>query len=183
MLYFYLSIIETQEQKDKFTVLYESWRNLMFRAAKAELNGDALAEDAVQEAFLYVIKKLDTIEDPRSEKTKAFVIFITKCTARKLKREKYAEIPMEEIPDKDEGDAVEDTFFNDFSSQRIKELVQELPELYRTPLILQYAEGYSGRQIAALLGLKEATVRKRIERAKKKLATMLIQEGITPTHV
>ncbi|MDE7232630.1 MAG: hypothetical protein K2N37_06115, partial [Lachnospiraceae bacterium] len=40
-----------------------------------------------------------------------------------------------------------------------------------------YIEGYQGREIAKMLTLSEATVRKRLERGRKKLGEMLEQEG------
>ena len=44
--------------------------------------------------------------------------------------------------------------------------VQSLPEEYRVPLVLKDIEGYSIRQISSLLGLKEATTKTRIHRAR-----------------
>ena len=42
-------------------------------------------------------------------------------------------------------------------------------------LRLKYAHGYSGAEIAAILDLTEAAVRKRISRAKKRLAKLLAE--------
>ena len=48
----YLSMLDTQEEKDKFTLIYEQYQQFCWYVAY-QLLGDAhLAEDAVQEAFL-----------------------------------------------------------------------------------------------------------------------------------
>ncbi len=47
--------------------------------------------------------------------------------------------------------------------------MQSLPEKYRTVIHLFYYEGYSGAEIAKLLGLSESAVRTRVQRAKEKL--------------
>ena len=52
-----------------------------------------------------------------------------------------------------------------------------LDELDANILTLQYADGCTSRQIAALLGLREAAVRQRAHRARKRLKKILIQEG------
>lgn len=44
-----------------------------------------------------------------------------------------------------------------------------LPEKYRVPLVLNLLEGYTLREIAAMLSLPVGTVKTRIARAKQKL--------------
>ena len=53
----------------------------------------------------------------------------------------------------------------------LREALDELPEKYRTVLILSRLEGLSGEQIAALTQTKLATVWVRIHRARTELAT------------
>ena len=54
-----------------------------------------------------------------------------------------------------------------------------LPPKYRTVIYLYYYEGYSAREIAALLGEKPATVFTRLDRGRQKLRTYLEQEELT----
>lgn len=49
----------------------------------------------------------------------------------------------------------------------------ELPLHYRTPLILAYMEGWSHREIAPVIGCREATVKTRIHRGKQLLRQKL----------
>jgi RNA polymerase sigma-70 factor (ECF subfamily) len=51
-------------------------------------------------------------------------------------------------------------------ASELYEAVQSLPFEYRIPLVLKDIEGYPIKQIASLLGLKEATTKTRIHRAR-----------------
>lgn len=51
MLAFYLSFLETEEEKNKFIRLYEEYRNLMLNTASRKIKDPYAAEDAVHEAF------------------------------------------------------------------------------------------------------------------------------------
>lgn len=46
----------------------------------------------------------------------------------------------------------------------------DMSPIYRDILTLKYVEEYSNSEIGSLLGITEATVRKRLERARKELA-------------
>ena len=52
----YLQMLETPEEKSKFEQIYLEYRNLMFYVSKGILHNQQDAEDAVQEAFLKIIK-------------------------------------------------------------------------------------------------------------------------------
>jgi len=71
----------------------------------------------------------------------------------------------------------EDVMLNAELSSQLYEAIQSLPFEYRFALALKDIEGYPIRQIASLLGLKEATAKTRIHRARlfvrKKLESYL----------
>ena len=47
--------------------------------------------------------------------------------------------------------------------------VMKLPEKYRTPVHLFYCEGYSVREISGITGIKESTIRTRLQRGRELL--------------
>lgn len=62
--------------------------------------------------------------------------------------------------------------------QIVAELIDELPEETREILLIYYREGQSSKQVAALLGMQDAAVRKRLQRARDALrADMLKRIG------
>ncbi len=60
---------------------------------------------------------------------------------------------------------------------RLMDSLLLLPTKYREILLLHYVEGYQGREIAEMLGLSEAAVRKRLERGREKLRGLLKETG------
>lgn len=55
----------------------------------------------------------------------------------------------------------------------LAEEMASLPPADRELVYLFYFEGYSSKEIASLTGIRDSAVRKRLERAKKKLKTIL----------
>lgn len=174
MIAFYLSVIDTDAEKEKFTEVYETWRKAMYYAALKVTHDHGLAEDALQDAFLYIAKNIRKLGDPQSAETKAYLIMTADSQAKKLlrKRREIIDIDLAEAAAVNGGD-VEDAFFDSLDEEDLRRKIEALPEEYRTPLLLFYAKGFSGREIAEMLGMKEPTVRKRVERAKKLLAEAL----------
>ena len=61
-----------------------------------------------------------------------------------------------------------------FASQ-LYDAIQALPFAYRSLVILRDVEGYPVKQIASLMGLKEATAKTRIHRARLFLREKLVK--------
>jgi RNA polymerase sigma factor (sigma-70 family) len=56
----------------------------------------------------------------------------------------------------------------------VAELIDDLPEETREILLIYYREGQSSKQVASLLGMQDAAVRKRLSRARQSLAEGLL---------
>ena len=86
-----LMMIDTPEEKRKFTVLYEKYKFLMQKIAMDVLQDPYLAEDAVHNAFINLAKNIDNVGETDSTPTKRYLITITKNAAidiyRKRKRQ------------------------------------------------------------------------------------------------
>ena len=67
----YLQMIETDEDRQKFIQLYETYRGLMFYVANRILHNTEDAEDAVHQAFLSIIENLDKISMVHCPKSRA----------------------------------------------------------------------------------------------------------------
>lgn len=178
----FLALIETEEEKTKFELLFNEYHEIMYRAAYGILRDQHKAEDAVSHSLLKIIDHLDKIGDVKSGKTKAFLITVVEHTAidhyRKFKREKT--VPMEEWTATSE--------FSDYYTHSgegalseeddIIRAINSLPIQYAVALRLKYSQGYSDEEIGKLLNLKKDNVRQRIKRAKDKLSTILTEMGV-----
>ncbi len=140
----YLSLIEEDAEREKFEILYDAYRNLMFYIANEILGDTQDSEDVT-------IVRRTAIDLYRSRKRNPFIPLCEDIP--------HAH-PMPEPDALTEGSA-------------IAHAIASLPDRYRELLLLKYDTGYSEKEIAQLLGMTEANVKKTIQRAKAKLQTLL----------
>jgi len=173
----YLSLIESDADKSKFETIYLAYRDLMFYIAQRILNNEHDAEDVVHQSFLKIIDILDKISEPVCHKTKSLIVIIVERTAIDLYRrnKRRTIVPFDEgyallsIPTQAEAMAHEDSFAR---------AMAVLPARQREVLLLKYDWGYSNTEIAALLSMEEANVRKTIQRAKQHLSAALQEQEV-----
>lgn len=65
--------------------------------------------------------------------------------------------------------------FSDGEKREMYEAVMALPGKYALAVYLHYYEGYSTAEMAEILGLSVSAVCSRLERARKKLKSMLLE--------
>ena len=66
-----------QSQSLKLQKLYELYEQPMYRIAYAVLHDTALAEDAVHDAFVRLVSRLEKIGEPDSPKTKGYIVKVS----------------------------------------------------------------------------------------------------------
>ena len=93
----YLSMLDTEEEKDKFTEIYQQYQHFCWYVAYQLLGDGHLAEDAVQDAFLALTRHLDKIEDVESQKTRKFLMTIVKSKAVDILRKQHGETSVDEL--------------------------------------------------------------------------------------
>lgn len=86
IMLFYLSLIDTNEEKSKFERIYEAYRNLMYYAASRILGDTRDSEDVVHQAFLKIIEILDKIPAAVCPQTHSLVVTIVERKAIDLYR-------------------------------------------------------------------------------------------------
>ncbi len=175
----YLSMLDTQEEKDKFTEIYEHYQHFCWYVANQQLGDAHLAEDAVQETFLALTRHLDKVEDVESPKTRKFLLTIVKSKAVDILRKKQGgEVSTEElvldIPDGSRD--LLDQYITKENYNHLITCVLELPEAYRVVFECKYVHQMSDQEIAQLLEISPKLVNVRFYRARKKLQEMLEKE-------
>ena len=180
MLQLYLSLLDTQAEKDKFITLYESYRDLMFYVAGRYLGSDADKEIAVDGALHALLGVLDKIDDPQSAKTKNLVCLIVKHKCIDLLRRKADAIEADWESAQDDlsfarknGGAMPGGPESNSVDSELRTAVLSMSETGREFLILRYYHGYTTAEIADLLGIGRDAARKRLERAKAELKGIL----------
>ena len=176
MLMLYISMIDSLEEKRKFERIYLAHRQIMYYAAFRILKDVHEAEDAVHQAFLRIIDRLDKINDAECHKTRAYLVVITESAAIDIyrKRKQARIVSYEELEV-----YISSNMESDYEEKdAIIRAINKLPVNYSVVLRLRYSHGHTDAEIASLLKISEENVRQRISRAKKKLNQLLEGEGV-----
>lgn len=177
MLQFYLSLIETEEDKSKFERLYNQYKKLLKYIAVEMLQDEFLAEDAVHEAFIKLTRYINGIDESNSHKTKAFIVIIIKSVCRDMLRKESNKDTIVSIEEMDNmGYASEDSLKN-IELQDVYAAIESLPDTYREITELKLYYDFSDKDIADIVGINNAAVRKRIQRAKEILRKKLAKRS------
>ena len=121
------------------------------------------ANDVLQEGFIKVYKNIDKFRGEGSFEGWIRRIFIH--TSIEHFRKKVKMYYVNEVQE----NTVEDTGVDALSSLAAKDivnLVNELPQGYKTVFNMHVVEGYSHKEIATLLGITEGTSKSQLARAK-----------------
>ena len=176
-------VFDTPEQKTKYEQAYERYSKIGFYYAREILKDDALAEDALHDAFLSLARNLDKIGEIECNKSFNYFVTIVKKTAisalRKQRRASLVEIDDEEslFQLEDTAPGPEAQVMQQVGYDELLAAIRTLKPAYQAPLLLKYANGYTEAEIAKVLGVTVSNVSVRIHRAKKKLIPLLQQKG------
>ena len=163
----YLAMIDSPQDKDKFAQIYAEYRDMMLRIARRFFSNEADAEDAVHQAFLKIIDRMDKIVQIDCHKTRSYIAIVTEHTSIDLLRaqKKHEALPLDRFAETLAEDAP--------IEEALSHLIDGLKPIYREVLYLRYKDEMDEKSIAELLGLSYGNVRKIIERAKKALQEKL----------
>jgi len=145
--------------------LYRSYRAVMLQRALSVLGDHALAEDAVHEAFIRMSKHLDRYKNMPSDERRYLCLTIVKNAALNMLRDRRETDPLPEcLPDVSPDIAL---------GLDITTAVNSLEEGHRHVVLLRLRYGFDTMETARLLGIKQGTVRSRLNRARKILSEAL----------
>lgn len=179
----YLMMIESDEDKNKFEILYEKYRNLMYKVAFGVVKDEYFAEDAVHDTFVKIAKNMSKIGDVEDKKTRNFIMVVTKNTAldsyRKRTKSAEQEISVNELNDLDSYAACDsaEEDYEDSTENRVLDIIRNMSDGYKNVFLLKYVNGLSNGEIAEVLGITEATIRKRLSRGKEIIENILEGKG------
>ena len=176
------SIIDGLKAQDALAIddFVNRYSKPLFGVILNYLKDPADAEEVLQETLLKVVRKIGTFREESHLWPWMKRIAINNCIMwlRKHRTVREREVQMEDELPQFNRDGYHKTLINDWPvdpesialnselSQRLYDAIQSLPYEYRVPLVLRDVEGYSIREIATLLDLKEATTKTRIHRAR-----------------
>lgn len=148
-----------------FAQLIMSCKNTLYAAARAILRNGADAEDCVQEAVLKGWEKLGTLKEPDYFTTWMTRIVVNTAINMSRKRARQQALPLiADVPAK--GSHADE-------HMDIRRAIESLDPKTRICTVLYYFEDVPIAQIAAIVGLRQGTVKSRLFRAREKLRGIL----------
>lgn len=171
MLAFYLSLIEDHNHDTIMTRVYELYQDRMIAYAESILHNYHDAENAVQNAFISIAKRINTIENPESVTSEQYVYTVVRNAARKYYKINHKHQDVDAYDDLQNYVSSPDCIFNEYHNNeiyhRVLTCIQQMNPIYRDVLSLYYLHHYTARQIAELLDKPLATVRSQLQRGTK----------------
>lgn len=143
----------------------------IFRAAYSYLNDVHEAQDVVSEVLMKFFSCCETLDIHTDEHLKAWLLRVAVNLSKNIiKSARWRK----NVPQDDDYQA---EFLWNESELDVKQALDKLPNEYRTVIYLYYYEGYKTTEIAQILELPKGTVVSRLDRARKKLGTLLADYG------
>lgn len=153
--------------RERFSQAITEHSRAMFRAARAILDSDADAEDAVSEAILHSWQAWGGLR--KQEAVRAWLLKITVNCAYEQRRKTGRIVAMEDL--ETVAGSAEDRHYGG-----LWDAVLSLPEEQRSAVVLFYYEDMTIAQIAKILGVAQGTVKSRLSRARGRLRELLKEE-------
>lgn len=159
---------------DYFECLMTRYEQKLFRYIRRITNLDAeTIEDVLQEVFLKVYKNLNDYDDSFSFSSWAYRIAHNEAISFYRKAESR---PKTVNPENDEGVDYLNIVPSDINlrtdylkkelANKVKQIINQLPEKYRTVLVLKFLEEKSYEEVSDILHIPMGTVATQINRAK-----------------
>lgn len=172
----FLCMLETEEDKNKFIQIYETYRGMMWYTANEILQDGHLAEDAVQEAFLTLTKYIHKVDEP-SPSTRRFLYTVTKSKAIDIYRARkgVTSVEIEEFETLELSDNTDilESYISEENYKHLVNCIRNLKEEYRVVFELKHIHELSDSEIAEILQITPKLANVRYYRARKKLQEMI----------
>lgn len=149
---------------------------------RRRLPTDADAEDLLQDIFLRIHEGVDRLEN--ADRVQAWIYTIARRAVADFYRTPRPPVDaVEDPPDAPPGEASEPlAHTTPYSGAHdvheevlswLRPMAEELPDMYRRPLVMADFEGYTQQEVADELGLSLSGAKSRVQRARVKLGEML----------
>ena len=158
----------------------------LFSTALRMTRNRADAEDLVQETFVKAWRSFATFQEGTNLRAWLFRImtntFINKYNAQQRRPQETELDEVEELflfrrigafDQSKMNQSAEDQLLEFFTDDEVKNAIEELPEMFRLPVLLSDVDGFSYKEIAEMLDVPIGTVMSRLHRGRKMMQKLL----------
>jgi RNA polymerase sigma-70 factor, ECF subfamily len=181
--------------EEAFAVLIAQYHQPLFSLIARSLNDPADAADITQEVFIKVFRSIRGFHGEASLRTWLYRIALHEASnqrrwwSRHKKQEITIDSPTESDADDDGGLCLSATLADrgcspfDHAAQaevqeRVEAALRQIPEAFRTVVILREIEGFAYEEIAEILNVNLGTIKSRLTRGRSALRALLVNKSV-----
>ncbi len=185
--------------EEAFSVLIAQYSQPLYSLIARSLQDPADAADITQEVFIKVFRSVRSFHGDSSLRTWLYRIALREASnqrrwwSRHKRQESTIDAPVTLNDDGDEGLSLAASLMDACSSPcdqaiqaelrvRVEAALRELPEAFRTVVVLREMEGFSYEEIAEILEVPAGTVKSRLTRGRSALKSILLAQGLGPAQ-
>jgi len=162
--------------REAFGVVVQKYGRPIFNAAFRIVNDYEDAMDITQTAFMKVYERLDRYDSSHNIFSWLYKVAVNEAITFVKRKSRYVELDgdISADPGTPETDCVQNE-----TSRFLQKALMGLGLDYRIVLILRHFHDLSYREIGALLGINEKTVKSRLYTGRQMLRELLVKQGFT----
>ncbi|MBX7056712.1 MAG: sigma-70 family RNA polymerase sigma factor [Leptospirales bacterium] len=176
-----------EEREARFEAIFDQTSSMIYNLGLRLFRNEEDALDFAQDVYLRAYDRLDSFRGESRPSTWLYSLALN-LGLNRLRSERRLQFDaqageQEQIESlSGEGDLVDplERLTRTEIEIAVRESLQEMPDVYRVPLLLLYFEQLSYGEIAATLKLKEGTLKSYIHRGRLILRSRLAERGIEP---
>jgi RNA polymerase sigma-70 factor (ECF subfamily) len=180
--------------EEAFAILIAQYHQPLYSLIARSLNDPADAADITQEVFIKVFRSIRGFHGESSLRTWLYRIALHEASNQRRwwSRHKKQEITIDSSVESeddgsvfslsatlaDDGDSPYDCAAQAEVRARVEAALRQLPEAFRTVVVLREIEGFAYEEIAEILNVNLGTVKSRLTRGRSALRALLVAEGV-----
>lgn len=157
------------QQSRYFDSLYNRYSKKIFGKCISILKDEELAQDAMQDVFMKILLNLSKFSEKSRFSTWVYSITYNYCIDLIRKKKKLRTVIIDDGEKiEDVIEEVEDAFLLETKVNRLKVVLEKIPQGDKMILLMKYQDSMSIKEIGGILDKSESAVKMKIKRAKHK---------------
>jgi RNA polymerase sigma-70 factor (ECF subfamily) len=178
--------------EEAFALLIAQYHQPLYSLIARSVNDPADAADLTQEVFIKVFRSIRSFHGDASLRTWLYRIALHEASNQRRwwSRHKRQEVTIDSPYDQeedgnsvclsatlaDEGNSPFDNVAQSEVRERVEAALRQIPEAFRTVVVLREIEGFAYEEIAEILNVNLGTVKSRLTRGRSALRALMIAE-------
>jgi RNA polymerase sigma factor (sigma-70 family) len=174
-----LVALAARSEQSALAELYDRFGRPAYGLALRILRDEALAEDAVQEAFLALWRTAGRFVPERGKASTWILTLVHRRAVDIVRREERRRADaLEQAPEPESREAVDEEAWLRLQRERVQDALRKLPDQQREAIELAYYGGFTQSELAERLGQPLGTIKSRMFGGLARLRELLGEPGM-----